>query len=302
MFLTQEDYRKIESWLKLNSKKDTDFGFADFIDGSETIAIVQGNKNKRISIDNLLGNFIDKDFINVTNTLQLHGINLETAIHSISLANRKEGLIITFEGTNSNWYIYQFVGKLHQWYFTDQWRDILNWETHVVESVLPDNEDLTTTEPDEQGNTRIKFADKEYNPDSFSGLGHVILRKNLVEVNDPQTGKSRGIVNFLYQDMINKENTIYEIKYDFDLNGQTITIPNNCILKYNGGSIKNGTVIYSRPTNINIGYCHFDQKLQKPIWWNGIDWIDSLGNTIDTQYIVQEEETRNTTDNNTEEV
>lgn len=277
MFLTQENYRKIESWLKVNSKKDTDFDFADSIDGSETIAIVQDNKNKRISIDTLLGNFINKDFINITNTLHLHGINLETAIHSISIPNRKEGLIITFEGTDSNWYIYQFVGNLSQWYFTDQWKDILNWETYVVESVLPDNEDLTTTEPDEQGNTRIKFADKEYNSDNFSGLGHIILRKNLVEVKDPQTGKSRGIVNFLYQDMINKENTVYEIRYDFDLNGQTITIPNNCTLKFKGGSIYNGTIIGSNSKITTDTFKIFQNIIIEGTWCNEyvtLDWFD----------------------------
>ena len=40
--------------------------------------------------------------------------------------------------------------------------------------------------------------------------------------------------------MINESNTIYEIKYDFDLNGATINIPENCILKFDGGRIVNG--------------------------------------------------------------
>lgn len=283
MFLTQEDYRKIESWLKLNSKKDNDFDFADSIDGTETITIVQGNKNKRMFISefiNSLGSFFTKDFINVSEEIGLHGITLEAAIKSIPIITRKEGLVVTFEGTDDNWYIYQFVGKVNQWNITDMWKDILNWETHVVESVLPDNEDLTSTQPDAQGNTRIKFADKEYNPDSFSGLGHVILRKNLVEVTDPQTGKSRGIVNFLYQDMINKENTIYEIKYDFDLNKQTIIIPNNSILNYNGGSIINGNVQYNIPIKAPFGQQIFNKELNKPIWWNGTNWVDANGNNI----------------------
>ena len=170
MFLTQEDYRKIESWLKLNSKKDTDFDFVDSIDGNETITIVQGNKNKRMFISEFissLGSFFTKDFVNVSDETSLYGITLETAIRSIPILTRKEGLVITFKGIDNNWYIYQFTGKVNQWNITDMWKDILNWETYIVESVLPDNEDLTTTEPDEQGNTRIKFADKEYNPDSL---------------------------------------------------------------------------------------------------------------------------------------
>lgn len=246
MFLTQEDYRKIESWLKLNSKKDTDFDFADSIDGSETIAIVQGNKNKRIFLRdfiNEVGNLFTKDLVNVSADFGLHGITLETAIQTIPLIKRKEGLVITFEDTDSNWRIYQFIGELPWWNFTDQWRDVLNWESFAVDSLLPDEEDITATEPDGKGNAKLKFADREYNPDAFSGLGHVILRKNLIEVMDPETGKSRGVVNYLYQDMINKENTIYEIRYDFNLDGEAVTIPNGCILNFKGGTLANGTLI-----------------------------------------------------------
>lgn len=283
MFLTQEDYRKIESWLKLNSKKDTDFDFADSIDGSETIAIVQGNKNKRIFLRdfiNEVGTLFTKDLVNVSADLGLHGISLETAIQAIPLINRKEGLVITFEDTDSNWRIYQFIGELTQWNLVEQWQDVLNWESFAVDSLLPDEEDITATEPDGKGNAKLKFADKEYNPDAFSGLGHVILRKNLAEVMDPETGKSRGIVNFLYQDMINKPNTVYEIKYDFDLNGYTITIPSNSILKYNGGSIVNGNIQYNIPTKAPFGQCIFNKELNKPIWWNGTTWVDANGNNI----------------------
>jgi hypothetical protein len=42
--------------------------------------------------------------------------------------------------------------------------------------------------------------------------------------------------------MINEENTVYEIRYDFDLNEKEIVILNGCILIFNGGSLKNGTL------------------------------------------------------------
>ena len=284
MFLTQEDYRKIESWLKLNSKKDTDFDFADSIDGTETVTIVQGNKNKRIFLRdfiNEVGILFTKNLVNVSADFGLHSITLETAIQAIPLINRKKGLVITFEDTDNNWRIYQFIGELPQWNIIDQWRDTLDQTSYAVDSLLPDEEDITATEPDSKGNAKLKFADKEYNPDEFSGLGHVILRKNLVEINDPQTGKSRGVINFLYQDMIKKENTIYEIKYDFDLNGQTVTIPENSILKYNGGKITNGTIIQNRPKNINIGFCYFDTTVGYPIWWNGNNWVNSQGENVE---------------------
>jgi len=49
--------------------------------------------------------------------------------------------------------------------------------------------------------------------------------------------------NILTQEMIACEDMKYVIKWDFDLNGKTITVPNNCILEFDGGTLKNGTII-----------------------------------------------------------
>lgn len=61
-----------------------------------------------------------------------------------------------------------------------------------------------------------------------------------ISVKDSITKSERK--NVLTQDMINDPNTIYEIRYDFDLNGAEITLPENCVLKFNGGSLNNGTL------------------------------------------------------------
>lgn len=42
--------------------------------------------------------------------------------------------------------------------------------------------------------------------------------------------------------MLLQDNTRYIIQYDYDLNNQTINIPNKCILEFQGGSLKNGTL------------------------------------------------------------
>lgn len=42
--------------------------------------------------------------------------------------------------------------------------------------------------------------------------------------------------------MLSDSNTIYEIRYDFDLNGKTLEVPENCTLKFEGGSLNNGTI------------------------------------------------------------
>lgn len=101
----------------------------------------------------------------------------------------------------------------------------------------PDQEDLTSVN---QGGTDVlKFKDKTYSPALFSGLGRVYLRKNIVTLEG--TGK-----NVLTQAMVNTANTIYHIQYDYDLNGQTITIPAGCVLQFEGGSIKNGILVGSK--------------------------------------------------------
>lgn len=51
--------------------------------------------------------------------------------------------------------------------------------------------------------------------------------------------------NILTDVMINYPYTIYEIRYNFDLDGETITIPNGCSLRFNGGSLSNGKLVGS---------------------------------------------------------
>ena len=67
--------------------------------------------------------------------------------------------------------------------------------------------------------------------------------------------------NLITSVMVSQPNTIYEIRYDFDLNGETIEIPEGCTLKFEGGSLRNGklkggkTLIKAEPYRIfyNIG-------------------------------------------------
>lgn len=93
-------------------------------------------------------------------------------------------------------------------------------------AVPADEEDIT-----EQNGT-LQLANKTYDKQSFSGLGRVYLRKNIV-----------GDKNVLTQAMINKANTIYVIQYDYDLKEASINIPENCVLQFDGGSLSNGTIV-----------------------------------------------------------
>ena len=247
MFFTQEDYKKIQQWLIKNSVKDTEFNKANIpLNGNEIVSIVQGNQNKRVFLKDLVSQIFNlgvSDFINITDKYDAPNISLEKAIRLIPSRARKEGQVITFLDMEDHWHIYQFKGALNQWNVLDTWEDLFDWEKLIINSILPDEEDLTKSLPDINGNSYLSFKDRTYNPEDFSGLGRVILRKNIVEIEDPIYGKIKK--NVLYQDMFTQSNTVYEIRYDFDLNNQTIIIPENCVLDFQGGSLNNGVIVGS---------------------------------------------------------
>lgn len=244
MTFTREDILKIQNALLQLGRKDSEFKDANTpLNSDDYIAILQDGINKKVSINNLLstlGLLKKDDFINVSDRYDEYYIQLSEAITIIANNKRKKGLVITFQDIDGNWRIYQFIGELSNFIITDYWKDLHDFKYPIINTVLPDEEDLTLTYPNIEGNSFIKLKDKEYNLDNFSGLGKVILRKNIVEVEDHTYGKIKK--NILTQDMINEPNTIYEIKYDFDLNGEEIIVPYNCVLKFEGGYLKNGTL------------------------------------------------------------
>jgi hypothetical protein len=107
-----------------------------------------------------------------------------------------------------------------------------------------DEEDITSEE------NLLKFKDRTYVAGTNSGMGYVILRKDKT-----------------FAEQVTKANTIYEIRYGFDLGGGTVEIPENCTLKFNGGSLCNGTLtlnytgLYGEKgcfNRINISTSNFD--------------------------------------------
>lgn len=116
---------------------------------------------------------------------------------------------------------------------------------------LPDEEDLTSVKESERD--VLKLADRSYVPQNFSGKGYKILRKNIEQVAIAVTDSTkREFRNILTPDMINQPNTIYEIRYDFDLDGEVINIQQNCSLKFCGGHLKNGTIVGNNTILINF--------------------------------------------------
>ena len=244
MFFTQDDYKKIQAWLTKNSVKDTEFNEAiEPLNGNEIIALVQNGHNVKASLKDFISQLFllgVSDFLNVSERFNEKYISLSQAIALIPFRSRKIGQVITFLDEEGEWKIYQFQGeRVNQWNNTTLWIDILQ-AISVTSDIVPDEEDITGIEQGDK--TVLKFKDKTYNKDDYSGLGRVYLRKNITTVTDYESG-CEITTNLLTQNMIGKESTIYIIQYDYNLNGQTIEIPENCVLQFEGGSLRNGSVV-----------------------------------------------------------
>ncbi|MEE1071131.1 MAG: hypothetical protein U0L26_01870 [Cellulosilyticum sp.] len=114
------------------------------------------------------------------------------------------------------------------------------------ETYIADEEDITLIK---------KGQDKVYqfkNRDSSNGMGYIILRKEKT-----------------LKEQIIEENTIYEIRYDFNLNGETLEIPEGCVLDFKGGSISNGSLV---GTDKTINECKY--KIFENIKLHGISSVN----------------------------
>ena len=207
---------------------------------------------------------------------------IETAIKDVPSKFRMLGQKITFRTENGDWATYH-----NESLSLDNYEDVDDWVQEVGISEIqgdvnitnaPDYEDLT-----EAKNGTIKFADKEYNKDSFSGLGRVYLRKNIVDG-----------VNVLTQDMVSKANTIYIIQYDYDLNGAEITIPEGCVLNFQGGSLSNGIVFFNSTNILGSRSCFKDCILKGDVHancvnisWFGIKCMSGYDDAIIINQVIQ---------------
>lgn len=89
---------------------------------------------------------------------------------------------------------------------------------------------------------KLKFADRLRESNITTGKNYIILRET---------------ATFAQQVIV--ANCIYEIRYDFDLGGQTVTIPSGCVLRFNGGRISNGKIA-TPYTEVNLAVIHYNTE------------------------------------------
>ena len=87
---------------------------------------------------------------------------------------------------------------------------------------------------------------KESEKDSVTGwfVPSDGTRKALKNSDGDVLSKGYIILNNIrdFVSQLNDDDSIYEIRDYFDLNGETITLPKNCVLKFEGGMLANGTI------------------------------------------------------------
>lgn len=96
-----------------------------------------------------------------------------------------------------------------------------------------------------------------------------------------------------FKEQVNNPFTIYEIKNEFDLNSETITIPEHCVLVFKGGSLKNGTIIGN-----DTKYCSKKTKSQC-LKCNVRGAIDSIGFVVKASDIGMEKDNEKSAKDNT---
>lgn len=90
--------------------------------------------------------------------------------------------------------------------------------------------------------------------------------------------------NIPFKDQVNTPNTIYEIRYDFDLNGEEITIPENCTLKFEGGKLLNGKLVGNNTSiEANPVFIFDNIDLTTGLWSTDIFYAEWFG--VKSSYI-----------------
>lgn len=167
--------------------------------------------------------------------------------------------------------------------------------THSAIVNHADGEDLTVRKQ------VLKFADRHKPTTANVDRGYIIVRRKYKKV---IRENAEVEINILTQDMMTEDSTIYVINYEFDLNGETIEVPNNSVLLFNGGKLINGTV------NLNgaqlIGVSLYPQDYIETIgsglragtprwtsdgyieWWDGSKWFNpytTLNDALNTNLV-----------------
>ena len=159
---------------------------------------------------------------------------------TIHQVNIPEGCILKFEGGSlsngkiiGNYTVIEGLEKLN---------DIIKEGNfnYMYQKTLVSGENIKTINGEDiigNGNIEIKSGGGESDRPNTDGMGYVVIKKDIP----------------FSQQIQSNDNTIFEIQYDMDLGGE-VTLPNNSVLKFNGGSLYGGT--------LNLNYTYLDGNIR----------------------------------------
>ena len=145
--------------------------------------------------------------------------------------------------------LYSYKGKVYAIYNADEYRGLVLKNNVVKETLSYHPENLPEiVEENYLAYTTESNVHTITLPDGSTITSTVLDATEMFMLDETEKVK----VNLLTQSMIDKKNTIYIIKYDFDLEGKEITIPEGCILDFDGGSMSNGSIVWDNTKLTNI--------------------------------------------------
>ena len=109
--------------------------------------------------------------------------------------------------------------------------------TAISEALIPEHEDYDVEVAD-----NVVTLTRKHSGEVEASAFDVTTTGMTLDIEDSVKTVTRNLITPV---MVNKPNTIYEIRYDFDLDGQTIEVPENCTLKFEGGSLGNGEMLFN---------------------------------------------------------
>lgn len=166
----------------------------------------------------------------------------------------------------------------------------LNQVTYLgttFQSIVDDNLGHPPAEKSKDGG-EITFINTNYWDIIAKGIDNVEERT----ATDNSMGYKILKKNKSFTEQVTEENTIYEIRYNFTLT-EDITIPANCVLKFDGGSISGEHIITGNKTIIQAGIVKiFDTNVTLAGTWNVAEaypeWfgLDNVAIAINKAFVI----------------
>lgn len=184
--------------------------------------------------------------------------DIESTRLQVPMLLRKRGLWLVFEDYDDIIHIEWYDNKSIK---DEDWIDSSNWlnvdfsegggggESALIKLKLENNTLFISY------NNGVSWSTVGTVQNLYANEEDLIIEANTLKFNNRDTSKGKGYIilrtNKSLLEQITQENTIYEVRYNFDLGGTLLEMPNNCVLYFKGGSINNGKITGSGLRTIN---------------------------------------------------